>query len=426
MDRFSGGKIHKDYENIHNIFYNPEIADQYTSRYLKNLIEYASTSVPFYMKFKNCLHIKDYPIITKDIIKENYSNFISEKFKSVHMKKVKTSGSQGKPFIVYHDKRKACRKKADLIFFNNQIGYDVGDKHALIRTKNKSPLELLLQNEVLILASKRDHKSIKQYYNILKKKNIRFIIGHPSVMVVLAESVKNENHKKSIPAVRGFIATAEPLYENDRKLIEETFNCQVLARYSSEEFGVIAHELPGDTRYHLNIASHYIEIIALDSDKAVKSGEPGRIVVTDLFSYGMPLVRYDTGDIGIMAASPSEITGGPVFERIEGRETDIIFDTAGNKIFPLSLVDSITDYLVNVTTVSGFQFIQKDRKHYILLLRIQNNKNESKQNFSSLKKILLDILGFDAHIEIEFTTELRVLKSGKQPFIINELIRNYQ
>ena len=418
MDRLSGGKIHKDYENIYNIFNNPEIADEYTNKRLKHLIEHAGSFVPFYMKFKNCLSIQEYPIITKDIIKNNYSDFISEKFNSVQMKKVKTSGSQGKPFIVYHDKRKACRKKADLIFFNKQIGNDVGDKHALIRTKNKSPLELLLQNEVLIIASKRDQKSIQQYYNILKKKNISFIIGHPSIMVALAESIKNGKHKDNTPKIRGFIAIAEPLYEYDRIVIEETFYCQVLGRYSSEEFGIIAHELPGDTRYHWNIASLYTEMLALDSDLPVKAGEPGRIVVTDLFSYGMPLIRYDTGDIGVQSKKPSSITGGPVFERIEGRVLDIIQDTDGNSIFPLSLYDQLTDFLVDFPKITDYQLIQNTRYNYTLRLKALSKE---KMNIEPLRNKLVNILGPDAKVDIEITDNLEILASGKKPFIINRL-----
>ena len=421
MDRLSGGKIHKDYENINNIIHNPEIADHYSNKRLKSLIKYANSFVPFYMKFKNSLNIQDYPVITKDIIRENYADFISEKINPASMKKIKTSGSQGKPFKVYHDKRKVRRKKADLIFFNNLIGYEIGDKHVLIRTKSKSSLELFLQNEVLVLASKRDRKSIKHYYNILNKKNIRFIIGHPSIMVALAESVKKGNHKDSTPKIRGFIATAEPLYNRDRKLIEETFNCRVLARYSSEEFGVIAHELPGDTRYHLNIASLYIEILAIDSDVPVKVGEPGRIVVTDLFSYGMPLIRYDTGDVGIQSDKPSLLTGGPVFERIEGRKLDIIMDTDGNTIFPLSLYDQITDSLMHHPSITGFQFIQNTQNIYTLRLK---NLNKEKMNIDPLRKILVKLLGPDAKVEIEVTDNLEILPSGKKPLIINRLTKS--
>jgi phenylacetate-CoA ligase len=423
MDQYAGRNIKNNYIETSYYFNNPEAVDEYVSIHLGKLIKHATMCVPFYKQYEGCEVLRELAVVNKDMINENYPQFTAKSVDLSKLHKVKTSGSQGIPFTIYHDRRKITRKLADLIYFNETVGLHVGCRHALIRTKRKRLLKQFLQNEILILASKRNDRSLASTLNKIINKRIKFIIGHPSIMMDLAEYVRTNNIDLRNMRLQGFIATSEPLFEYNRLFIEETFNCSVLARYSSEELGVIAHELLQDRRYHVNVASVIIEILSFDNDSPVEVGQPGRIVVTDLHAYAMPIIRYDTGDIGVLSDKPSEVTGGIVFEKIEGRKLDIILDTNGTKIFPLTLYDLITEYLTNRSPVSGFQFIQRDYNSYILLLQMRSDNLDSMDVFLPLKKRILDILGDDAKVEISITDKLRLLRSGKQPFIINEMFQ---
>ena len=74
-----------------------------------------------------------------------------------------------------------------------------------------------------------------------------------------------------------------------------------MSRYGTEEFGTIAVERPKDQKHVLNLSSVIVEILAIDKDVPVEPGQMGRIVVTDLFSHAMPLIRYETGDLAVLA-----------------------------------------------------------------------------------------------------------------------------
>lgn len=37
----------------------------------------------------------------------------------------------------------------------------------------------------------------------------------------------------------------------------------------------------------------------MDSDEPAEPGELGRIVITDLFNYAFPILRYDNGDTAV-------------------------------------------------------------------------------------------------------------------------------
>jgi phenylacetate-CoA ligase len=419
-DRLRGGKVWKHIQDIDHIFHSPNLVKNHQDERLKELLKYVTVNAPYYREYQGIENIVDLPVISKNVIKGDYNRFLANGVKINRLTAAKTSGSQGIPFVVYHDMQKNLRKQADLLFFNDYAGYRVGQKHVLIRTKKKNPITCFLQNQKLILASHRTRDKQEKYRKILKNKSIGCVIGHPSLMVAIGQYVQALN---DIPDMFGFnniIATSEPLYHDDRQFISNIFACQVLARYSSEEFGILAHELPGDMRYHLNNPSVYIELLSLKDDMPVKNGAPGRVVVTDLYSYAMPLIRYDTGDIAVLSADTSKITGGQVFERIEGRKVDIIYNTNGEKIFPLYLYDMITSRLSGLETVSGFQFIQNDRDSYILRIAITDNGNVNKHAIEKVHQPLMKVLGHDAHLAMEVTQESDILLSGKRPFIINE------
>ena len=80
----------------------------------------------------------------------------------------------------------------------------------------------------------------------------------------------------------------------------------------------------------------------------------GRIVVTDLYNHAMPIIRYDTGDVGVISYESKCKTKGKVFTRVDGRRIDCIYSTKGEMLSP---------YIVNNTLwrfeeLKQYQFIQ--------------------------------------------------------------------
>lgn len=126
----------------------------------------------------------------------------------------------------------------------------------------------------------------------------------------------------------------QPTTKNGLKKI---LNCNVISRYSNEEQGILGQARNNDERYYLNHASYYFEFLKLDSDKKAEPGEICRIVVTDLFNYAFPMIRYDTGDTGIYNSENNDSNGFPVLSKIYGRLLDLVYDTKGTTIHPMTL-----------------------------------------------------------------------------------------
>ena len=98
--------------------------------------------------------------------------------------------------------------------------------------------------------------------------------------------------------VYGIVSGSELLQDITRDSLEKAFGCKVVSRYANEENGFLGQDDVDNNVFIPNRADYYYEILKLTSDEPAAKGEVGRIVVTDLYNYAMPFVRYDTGDVG--------------------------------------------------------------------------------------------------------------------------------
>lgn len=418
-DYMKGRSVSSHLDDLDLYFLNPRNYEAIQRERLSMLLKSACDTVEFYKQYKGTSAIGDFPIIQKTQIQRLPDEFISQTVRRSKLKIATTSGSYGTPMNFYQNAEKWDRRSAEVIYFNNWAGYEVGMKHALIKARPKSAIKLFIENEHLIRPLKMDANFIEKQLELLIKKKVEFIIGYPSVLSAFANYYKDKYRQPLPYAFKGVITYAEPTYKEARKSIEEIFRCPVLSRYSMEEFGVVAHQCSLGNKFHLNQAGYFIETIALGKDRPAAVGEPGRVVITDLFSHAMPLIRYDTGDIAILGRNCSCGLSTQVFDRIEGRVTEIIYDTQGRTLSPLIVVTPIAKSLKGIMQ---FQLIQTSKKNYTLNMVISSifPSNETHKLIDKLK----EILGEDAAIELKYVSSIKPLPSGKRPFIVNEYRKN--
>jgi phenylacetate-CoA ligase len=214
--------------------------------------------------------------------------------------------------------------------------------------------------------------------------------------------------------VNTIIGFGEAFPKSTHKKLRRVFNGNIVSLYSNQECGMLAQECVENREFHVNGASYHIELLKMDSDDPVSVGEHGRIVVTDLFNHAMPLIRYDTGDVGISKEEAECGWNSQVLSSIEGQKVDIIFDTKGNKKSP----HKISVILEPFNKLLQYQFIQEDAKRYTLKL----NGAEGHYEDAAFVDLLKDFLGKDAEIVIEHVQEVPVLASGKR----KEVVCNYK
>ncbi|MEL7834390.1 hypothetical protein [Fodinibius sp. Rm-B-1B1-1] len=392
--------------------------------YLKRVLTHAVNTTPFYSRFSYTDRITDFPVINKNTVLDHFEDFKSRKFKGENLKKISTSGSTGVPLKLYHDKGKQNRQHAENIYFNELGGFEVGDRLYYLRVWNETnalhPVELFLKNIVPVDVSDLSEEQTKDLIGQLSKDHSKkAILVYPSTLKAINQNLDSLGITKVDSDITCIFTMAEALDPQTRKEVEEKFGCQILSRYSNSENGFLGHQVASyRPEYLVNVASYHIEILDFEKDKPVDFGKSGRIVVTDLFNYAMPLIRYDTGDIGVITKVQEPGKEQLLFfQRIEGRKLDFIHSTNGKRLSPHFIDYALRKY----DSINQFQLVQTGKTSYTLKL---NTFNTTESFCRDIKSALKKYVGDDASISIKFVHEIPLLSSGKRQFVVNELNLN--
>ena len=132
------------------------------------------------------------------------------------------------------------------------------------------------------------------------------------------------------------VCAAERLFPSDREAIVTAFGKNVFETYGSREVMLIAAECDAHDGMHVSMENLLVELVVREDgrERPAEIGETGEVILTDLHNYGMPFVRYASGDLAVSRGRAPCPCGrnlvriGPV----EGRVTETLLDADGGRI----------------------------------------------------------------------------------------------
>ncbi|MBS8121661.1 hypothetical protein [Candidatus Vampirococcus lugosii] len=250
-------------------------------------------------------------------------------------------------------------------------------------------------------------ENMKEYVKTINSFKPKVIEAYVSSIYELAKFIK-ENDLDVYSPKGGILTSAGTLYPDMEELIKEVFNCKIINRYGSREVGDIACSRDGNENLEINILQNYAEILDHNLNP-VKPGENGKIYITTLNNFSMPLIRYEIGDIGIRSENEFEI------KRIEGRVGTLIKTKKGT-------FDStaLTTSFYGLYSIKKYQFIQETRK-IINIKVVINDKYDWNKESKILKDKLLIILGDDVEINFIIQEDILSLDNGKYLYFISKV-----
>ncbi len=397
-----------------------EDSHQLIEHHLKNLLQHIVSRVPYYKSYKGIMEFSSFPVVNKQVIKSQRDMFLATDNDSRKTIAVTTSGSTGTPFETFQDKNKKLRNTADTLFFAERGGYKLGQRliylKIWVQEKMGGKLKYWLQNLVPVDVIKLNDSHIELLLNkISRDRSTVGILGYASALELICKYL--DRHPDFIVGtnVKSAISMSETLNEYTKDRMYKHFGVNVVSRYSNLENGILAQqERDGSGNYLVNTASYIIEILKMDSDQPADEGEPGRIVVTDLFNYALPMIRYDTGDVGAMVPA---VEGDPrrYLSVVEGRKLDLIFDTKGELVSSYIVYKNMWQY----TEISQYQLIQEDKNVYTFKINAAKEFLKEEKLISEFK----NYLGDDAKFTVEYVDEIPLLASGKRKKIVNNYIK---
>lgn len=406
-DKKQGGIIRSQYEEIKTVLANKDIV--WVEEQYRKIKEHAIRETEFYKNY----HVTDeFPVTNKSILIKNMEACKAKGGFEGPLHVTHTSGSTGTPFVVVQDYRKRKRTIADLKVYGELCDYPSHERmiffriinDSLHRTKEQEDRENIYYIDSALL----DKKHLQKMLDAILEKKPRIVFSYPSTLVELTKFIETTKIASECFTMKAILCAGEALSEEERKRMERVYDCKVYRRYSDMEMGILGQDLGDGSAYELNYGSYYFECLKKESDEPAADGEVGRIVVTDLFNYAFPMIRYDTGDLGVMQHREGEF---PRLVEIYGRDRDCVYTPEGALLSPAKISTSMW----GIAGLRQWQFIQNTENTYTIYL---NGTDEMEP------RIVLDklhkILGSDAVVRVQMVDDIPVLSSNKRRAIINE------
>jgi len=415
----------REYERTQ--FLSPEEIRALQFDRLQCRLHQAYNSCPYYRRRWNeqGLHPSDvenledlaaYPVLTKADIQRYRDEMVARDFPRDQMFLDHTGGSTGAPISYYQSRDVDLSRRAVTRRHNGWAGYRVGDKSAWVwgapRDTPTPTLKARLRNALLdrVLYLDTAHfteAKMRQFNDRLKRFRPNVIFAYARALAHLARYYR----ERSIPVYqpRSIITSAEVLEPADRATIEEVFGCPVYNRYGCREVGVLGSECNQHAGLHTAAEGLYFEVIV--GDRPAEPGEIGKVLVTDLLNFAMPLIRYEIGDMAAFDPDPCPCGRGlPRLKNIAGRVTDFVVGADGRLVSGVFLA---TYVVAKRPSLGQVQIWQNARGRVTYRIAPREGTTASQSDLDFLREATDKYIGPDSQTEFQFVEELMPEPSGK-------------
>ena len=416
LDAAKGGRLKKLKEvNKHEIVEG--VTEDYMERRVQTLLSYVKQHSPYYKEHPEWTKLEDFPVMTKGDFIEHYDEVLVDCVREQgNLYRLSTSGSTGTPFTVLCDGDKMSRVNMNFISCMELNGFRMGMKRgefrAWIKGKNTiSKWKSFKNNLIMVDISNMGDDSLEKICQDIEKKKIQVLVTYSSALTALTQYLRKTHRDISKWDVELVFSMGEALPQETYDLTKELFGFSPVRSYGNNENGFIAIQLDEDPEYTIDLYNFYPEILKLDSDEPAEPGELGRIVITDLFNYAFPIIRYDNGDTAVAVRKEKNGRFKLYLSVLYGRRSDLIYDCEGKAVTPYIITNNLWD----IQGVKQYRFIQEDVRDYTIWL---NGDPEAMDREEILRRIR-PYLGEEARIKVEIVDEIPVLASGKRKYIEN-------
>jgi phenylacetate-CoA ligase len=408
---------------------------QGTSAALRQTLRHAARSVPYYestlagreeeIDADPVSVLRSLPVLTRETVRARFEDLRSRGSDGVGCYSKASGGSTGEPVKVLQDAHYRDLELAAGMLQATWTGWRFGEREVWLWGSRRD----ILDGSAGLAERLGSRLTGRKYFNAfcLTPELMRACLGQldrdpPRLVVSYAHTLDDlaafaEGEGLTIAPQRGIVSTASTLHAPMRERIERVFGTRVFDQYGTREVGDIACECDRHRGLHVLPWMNFTEILDEDG-QPVGSGGEGRVTVTSLCNYAMPMIRYEVGDrarlvpdgdppcpCGREGARLAEVTGriSDTFKAIDGTHV-----ASGYFVQMLFLRDFI----------KRFQVVQTnpDRVLYKLITAAEAPAEE----FEEIARGTRAVMGEACAVDFEFPDELPNTDSGKYRYTICE------
>jgi phenylacetate-CoA ligase len=370
------------------------------------ILNYSAHQVPYYRDLfkkiqfdpkkilKDLKFIEDIPLLNKEIVSEQGQRLLSEEIlnSKTHLHQRKTGGSTGPSTLIYYNQEALDYTAAANILVLEWTGKSKFDleihlstqffQHIPFKEIWREKIKCWAMNRVNVYTHALDDDGLYGVWKKIYSIKPYLIQGHPSTLYALSCFVmKNSFPSKGV--INVIESTGESLDEKKRLYIEGVFGVKVFNRYGNAEFGVISHS------ESKSLNPQFTRVVDF---MVYPENHHDEIVITGLTNFAMPLIRYQTGDLGEVKFN--EFSGHFQIDKIQGRVHDLI--PIHQRLYPTHYLQDVLDRFGGV---NEFQVILDKAQNKVHSIKIVPT---SESNQEAIIQRMNELFGVN-QVKVEFT-----------------------
>ena len=437
---YSAGLLSVLFQLERSQWWTPEELASQQFRQLNHVVQHAYRTVPFYRrkfderqldsaKVASPEHWAEMPLLARRDIQLSGTELHSTDIPTLHgpTKSSTTSGSTNQPVTTlgtglteffwrvltlrdhFWHRRDFSQSLATIRYIGNKMAATISDE---VREENWG---VATQGVVSTGPAFRlsIQSTIEEQVRWLLRMKPGYLLSYPSALLAIARSLEAQNEK--LPALLGLRTFGEILEPECRQVCQRLFDVKIVDTYSSQEVGYIALQCPEHQHYHTQSENLLVEILD-ETGRPCRPGEIGRVVVTTLHNFAMPLLRYDIGDYAEVGERCPCGRGLPVLKRILGRKRNLLVMPDGQRRWPLFNAGERPEEL---PPFYQFQVIQRSREQIDVLVVRDESFNLPEEE--TVRKYMQQTLGFPFKIVIQVVESIPRSPTGKFEDFISEI-----
>lgn len=400
----------------------PEQVQAWQEERLHALIEHAYNHTKYYRRvmderglkpsdIKTAEDLKKLPIITKQIAREQFDEIVPDNLSSFRYREGKTGGTTGEPMFYYCDEDTWGYVTATKVYHWRKYGYEYGEPFAAMGSaslfaKKASLVRRIydkIRNEVPMNTVNLTDELCEKYIGIIREKKIRYIYGYAASIYVFTKYVAT--HNIDLKQIKGVFTTSETLTDENRELIQKTYDCVVMDCYGARDAGMNAYER----------AYHEYEIgynVLVETENEFEPNT-GTLLTTNLLNFTFPLIRYQFGDDGELAPrNESKGYNGQLLNRVLGRTSDVMRLENGHNMTATGFSMIMKEFDVN-----AFSFNKTGVNEVTLTIEPIKGKYDDKQE-AEIRRTIFLYIGEDVKLNIKYIDKFEPLANGKRRYFM--------
>ncbi len=355
----------------------PETLAAHQLRQAERLIAHAARTVPFYRERLAGLAApspggltfaawRTLPVLERRDIQDRGPELVARSLPAGHGRRVQytTSGSMGRPIRVQgsgvsHAFRRALKLRGN--FWHRR---DFSGRLAAIQRLSPGIRRLMAAPGPVAWAAGYPtgpmlHRDIAgpvdDHLDWLVECDPDYLLTYPTFARALA--LRAYERGLRLPRLREVDTMGEAMGAGVREAVARAWSVPVIDMYAAQEVGPIAIQCPSGEHYHVQAESLLVEVID-DDGRPVEPGGEGRVVVTPLHNFAMPLIRYEIGDRAVLGGACGCGRGLPVLERILGRARNMVTLPSGERTW--ARISGAA--LLEIAPLRQIQMVQRSRE----------------------------------------------------------------